>query len=386
MPLARRHAGLAVALLLTVSIAPADTFWNEDVAAARRLRGEGTGPAEWTQALTLLEAALAKEMPPQRRAEVQFLRGCAAYDLGDAARAVAALREAVSLEPTSPLYRLWLGYAYDLDDRTTLAVQCLRGVYADPQADAEQKRSAAEWLAELREPVDLASLEPTDRTVVPGAVILHDRGDPNVAAVREALAAARAELRRRLGIELDEPVQVLLFGDAERYHAYHERRDAPRPEWSTACSAHGRIYTYGAAGERDQFRSTLIHEYTHLALRSAAGDRTIPCWIDEGLAVLFSGQFPAYRSELRRSPTLLGIATLMAPSFSILPRDEAYLAYTQSKAMAEALLARSGPGAFGRFVALLDAGGDAEAAFAQAFEVGLEPFWRWFVEERVDAL
>lgn len=373
-----------LAILILAAGAGAESDWFADYHRARQIYDRNEDPQSLHLALALTERALDKRPPERRVGEVQFLRGCLAYDLREPSTAVAALRAATQADPESTRFRLWLAYAYELDGRTTLAVRCLRWVYEHPNATAEERQSARDWLNSLHEPPELAEREPAYTLIVPGALVRFHKGEPFAASVRAALVAARQRLINDLGIEVADPVEVVLFANESEYRAYHEYRNLPRPEWSTACAVNGRIFTYPAAGEEDGLLATVTHEYTHIALRAYADDRPLPCWLDEGLAVLVSGQFPTYREDIKRSRELLSLDALMVQSFSVYDRHYAYLAYAQSKAMSEDLLRLYGAGRLRAFLRGLARGQDTATAFEQAFGTSLPAYHRWWVRERPD--
>lgn len=379
------RANLLHLLLLTIATAAllADDSGRADFAEAQRIYQSAKAVDEFQLVVGLCERALAKGVPDDRLDELQFTLGCAAYDLGDGPRAVKALRAAVALAPNDAQYRLWLGYAYQLDQRPTLAVREFNRVYSTPQVDSSIRDSALEWLEELHESPAMAEREPAETLVLPGAVIKHHRGEPFVAVLRDALEQARLKLLDSVGVTVAEPVEVLLFRDRDEYRAYHRDKLVPRPEWSTACAAHGRIFCYvPGQDQRDSLLSTIVHEYTHLALRAYADDRSLPCWLDEGLAVLVSGQFPDYRRELAQQSALLSLAALMVPSFAgYEDRTIARLAYAQSKAMTESLLRYQGPVRFRAYLRAIGQGQGDHAAFETAFGRTMDTFYeQWYAE------
>ena len=373
-------------LLLLVAAANtglrADESWQHDLAEAQRIYATAHAPDDLQLVIGLCERALGQDVPEDRLDDLQFTLGCAAYDLGDGRRAVEALRVAVALAPEDPHFRLWLGYAYQLDQRSTLAVREFSSVYATPDVDPTIRDSALEWLEELHESPAMAEREPQEQLVLPGAILKYHRGEPFVAVLRDALEAARMRLVDTVGVTVSEPVEVLLFKDRDEYRAYHRDKLVPRPEWSTACAAHGRIFCYAPGAERkDELVSTILHEYTHLALRAYADDRALPCWIDEGLAVLLSGQFPNHRQELANESALLSLDALLVPSFAGYQRDVARLAYAQSKSMVESLLRYQGPMQFRAFLRAVGQGQEPGPAFEASFGRSMATFYeQWFAE------
>lgn len=374
----------ATVLVLACSLAAGQTAWTDDVLAARRLLfADGRTEQMVRDAAGLLERSLNQTIPEIRRGEVCYLLGRARCELKDALGAVTVLRQAVAAEPKTSLYRLWLATAYQMDGRTTLALQQYRAVEADPTAEKPERQSARESLIALHEAAEAEPLVPAQTMAVPGAVIHYAAGDPTAADVREALASARRRLERIVGLAADGVVDILVFPTREAYLAFHDRRGTPRPEWSTACAAGGRISLYGDGSGRDALTSTLTHEYTHIALRAAAGDRPLPCWLDEGLAVLVSAQFPDYRAVVATAPALLDLDALSVASFSVYGRVDAYLAYAQSRSMAEALLT-AGRARLGTFLQALGAGQDGPNAFATAYGQPLPLWFAAWLAERAD--
>lgn len=377
-----------------------EAAWQAPYEQARRLHEQAatnlsdpsnpSARAPLAEVMRLAQQALAAGVPADRLAEVHQLLGVAALEAGQAATAVTALRAAVAAAPRRSTLRLTLGLAYEADGRSTLAVRLLREVLHDAEAPPAVRAEAAAVLGRLRAPVEALALEPTALIELPGLRVRHHPGEPFAAQVRQALTEAQARLARRLGLDTPWPVEVVLFHDAAEYRAYHARADRPRPEWSTACAAYGRIFTYPGAATPDgvdpSLVSTLTHEYTHVALRAVADDRALPCWLDEGLALLLSEQFGNCRQVVRAAPALINLRGLLVPSFAGYPRDTAYLAYAQSRAMVEDLLAVHGPERLRGFLTALGrtAPGAADEAFRTAFGRSMESYLQWWVAERAD--
>ncbi|MCC7493144.1 MAG: hypothetical protein IT204_12375 [Fimbriimonadaceae bacterium] len=378
----RRGCWLLLAMLLG---GPLRAAWQDDYAAAQRLYQPGAAAADLDAVVALSERALLQQPPARRVPEVQYLLGRAAYDRGLAAQALAALRAAVAARPEVPEYRLWLGYASWLDGRPTLAIRLFQALLAESAAPPEVRKSALTWLGSLHEPPELRALEPGELLTLPGARLRHHRGEAAAATVRQALEAARATLLERLGISLDEPVEVVLFRDLAEYQEYHRQRQIERPEWSTACTVNGRIFTYPAAGEHDALVATLTHEYTHVALRAYADDRVVPTWVDEGVAVLLSNQFGGTRPALRQAPQLLSLRALLVPTFSAYETGVARLAYLQSRAMVEDLLRQHGAVKLRAWLRALGQGQEAGEAFEAVYGLAMGAWYDTWFREGLDA-
>lgn len=293
--------------------------------------------------------------------------------------AVAELEEALKQAPQQATTYLWLGYAYTRQERYRLAVRHLRRVLESSTATPNERQAAHEWLISLHESPELAALEPELELQTEAFHLKHHAGDPATSQIVEALQRAHGIIATDLGLAIQEPVEVVVFRDAAEYHQYHLRRGLPRPDWSVACTVNGRMFTF--SGSSPLLLQTLIHEYTHVALRLATQDRLLPCWLDEGLACLVARQFLTYRQDVRRAyqnQSLLPIEALTVESFSIYQGDRAYLAYAQSTYMAEVLVQRFGAAGLHGILGGIASGKEADRAFIDAIGLSQAQYlWAW---------
>lgn len=296
--------------------------------------------------------------------------------------AAAELEEALRQDPQQATTHLWLGYTYTRQERLRLAVRHLRQVLESRTATPGEQQGAQEWLISLHEPPELVALEPELELETEAFHLKHHAGDPATPQIAEALQRAHGIIATDLGLSLQEPVEVVVFRDAAEYHQYHLRRGLPRPDWSVACTVNGRVFTF--SGQSPLLLQTLIHEYTHVALRLATQDRLPPCWLDEGLACLVARQFLTYRQDVRRAyqnGNLLPIEALTVASFGIYEGDRAYLAYAQSTYMAEVLVQRFGAAGLYRILGGIAAGKEADQAFIDAIGLSQAQYlWAWTQE------
>ena len=74
----------------------------------------------------------------------------------------------------------------------------------------------------------------------------------------------------------------------------------PCPSWSQACVNYfqKKIYTYK---NQENFSSFLAHELAHIIFREYVGEKTLPLWVDEGVAIYIEAKYanPALRNLLR---------------------------------------------------------------------------------------
>jgi tetratricopeptide (TPR) repeat protein len=340
-------------------------------------------------ALILVALATTATPDAQRPSAAQLSR--AAWDALNAGRiqeAAAAFAEALTQAPQQPVLLLGAGVAAHLQGREDEARRLL---------------------------VDSLKIEPalTEASLVLGAV-LYQAGDLDGAidVYQQALTSApdqprlvqqleawrkEAALHRGFGRKLGDHFTVLFEGPAEAQladravslleasylriatalytypsgvitvvlYTREQFRDITQsPEWAGG-SFDGRIRVpvQGALENPAEFQRVLSHELTHALVRSIAG-RSVPLWLDEGLAVTFDG------SDSPRGDALIGRAVTLLPlsrlerSFASLSAAEAAIAYAESAVAVREIFARSGAPAM---VGLLEAIGRG-VPFAPAFE------------------
>ncbi len=101
----------------------------------------------------------------------------------------------------------------------------------------------------------------------------------------EDLTARRFDLSRALGLPVsDEPVQVFLFGSADRFRGFMRRYHPEFPERRAFfVETDTRLIVYAHWGDR--VAEDLRHEVTHGYLHAMVPN--LPLWLDEGLAEYF---------------------------------------------------------------------------------------------------
>lgn len=176
----------------------------------------------------------------------------------------------------------------------------------------------------------------------------------DLARLTDDLAAA--------GLRVPADISVTLVAD-------DDSRAAGLPPWIVGFAVGSteivifpeRILTY----PYDSLESVLRHEIAHLALSARAGERPLPRWFHEGVAVsVDAGWDLSSRLQLllamRRDPGLASVGRL----FTAGTQPDSALAYRLSAALVADLRRRHGAAAPGAIAARVAAGAD----FAQAFE------------------
>jgi hypothetical protein len=165
-----------------------------------------------------------------------------------------------------------------------------------------------------------------------------------------------------------EPIEVVLY-TTERF------RDVTRaPAWVGAVYD-GRIHlpVKGALEQLTQLDRVLTHEFVHATV-AMVGGRSVPLWLNEGLATaLEPGGAAEAEAFLRASPTRPSLQQLHR-SFLRLNADEARIAYAQSAHAVRRILRTRGPAAVVSLLRDIAAGADFAAAFHQRTAMRYDEF------------
>jgi tetratricopeptide (TPR) repeat protein len=131
-----------------------------------------------------------------------------------------------------------------------------------------------------------------------------------------------------------------------------------------------------ASAERE-IRSTLLHEYTHVAVHSVT--KVCPAWLNEGIAQVFEEKDPragnAVVLRAKRNLDLMSFTDLTSAFTRFSEGDKARLAYAQAHSIALHLVEEYGPDRVGRFLAVLGEGKTPDAASEAAFHASLRQLY-----------
>jgi hypothetical protein len=264
---------------------------------------------------------------------------------GETARALAALRSAVRIEPSRPEPYWYLALVDRQRGRYDSATKNLHSFLSTSGPELESWRvSARRRLALLEDERRLA-----DETVARGPLELVAAESPHFRIQMDSelsqvstdyastalgyLNDARHQVSQTVGVEPLEPLGVVFYGRAAYSKAYRHRFS-----FQTVGFFDGRIHVSSPAHPTGELRSLLFHEYTHAVFRDrTGGDR--PYWLNEGLAEqierMARSQPASTRSErasLRRRILAGSWISLrrLAPSFSGLSNEDARAAYLEA--------------------------------------------------------
>jgi len=317
---------------------------------------------------------------------IRLLRGAAQdFERGETARAAAALRSVLRLDPGRPEAHWYLALLDRQRGRYEAAEQHLRSFLSNAGDDLQAWRASAQRRLETLEDErgleedrpDRAELDLLVRRIPNFRIQLDaelERNNPGYAeTVGRYLEGARAEVSQQLGVTPLEPLGVVFYGKAA-YRRAHRHRFS----FQTVGFFDGRIHVSSPGYPSGALRSLLFHEYTHAVYREQTGDDR-PYWLNEGLAELVERrsrrQPDSTRSErvsLRRriaAGTWLPLQRL-SPSFSGLDNDDARAAYLESIVAAAWLERHTDREGRARLLERLGAGFSADQALHEV--IGLD--------------
>jgi tetratricopeptide (TPR) repeat protein len=334
-------------------------------------------------------------------------KGFQALQSGDAARADAIFREALTGHPRDPQLLFGAGMAASLQGRDQEAISLLKqALQIEPRL-----LQAAALLGELlyrQGDLDLA-IKMYERALpgAPPSVAVAMRGrlsawreEASLPQNHEAIKddrftisfdgpvqqtlAARAvsvlnasfwRIGKVLGAYPSAPINVVLYSEKQ----FHDITGAP--EWASGgFDGQIRIPVRGAAQNLAEFDRVLTHELTHAMLKSIAS-RNLPAWLNEGLAMHFEGRDAALSERRLAAARLFVPLALLQTSFTRLNTAQAVVAYEESAFATRALIDRIGPSGLGQLLEDLSAG--------QSLDQSIERFgitfaaWESELEQRV---
>jgi tetratricopeptide (TPR) repeat protein len=293
-----------------------------------------------------------------------LLAGIAATRLGRNDEAESWFERALELEPRLTAASQWLGELLYGQGRVKEAIATFESaVKRAPNADALERR-----LAEWRQESQLQDRFYESR----GAhfvVLFEGPADEGLARrVVERLEQVYWRIGGILTAYPSKPITVVLY-TTEQF------RDITRsPEWA-AASYDGRIRMpiKGALADLDQLDRVLAHEFVH-AVVAMLGGRTVPVWMNEGLAVTL-GESGGEQADavLARAGTRPALKDLHG-SFGGLSDGQARVAYAVSAVAVKRMVDLRGPYAAVGLLQDLARGADFASAFHQRFGMRYEDF------------
>lgn len=302
----------------------------------------------------LARAAGSAALSPEARLRVE--RALA----GPAASALAPLREARADAPGDRDLTLSLALlqvaAFELHEADSLLAQVLR---ANP-GDA--------WAARLRHHLRarIDRLGPP-REAERNGISLRWFGEALQAAqatrLVERMVGIRDDASRAAGAPLRQHLDVFVYPDVDALHAA-----TCSAKWMGGAFDGARIHLVRTDDATGVNLRIARHEIMHAEIHELVPD--VPVWLNEGMAEWFSTSDPRarllrWRDLIVKNRTCIPFSSMLA-TLQDFEASDADLAYAQSVAMVEYLVAAGGPEAPRRALQFLAQGGDRSRALAEA--------------------
>jgi tetratricopeptide (TPR) repeat protein len=152
-------------------------------------------------------------------------------------------------------------------------------------------------------------------------------------------------------------------------------RDVTRsPQWAAAAyDGIIRVPMRGAGEKGDDLDRVLAHEFAHALIRSLA-TRTLPTWLNEGLASVLENDDLTWASQAVGKAGFMPSLSRLTPPFAKLSGGDAQLAYAASALAARRLLDEAGGAAVANLLRDLGDGVEFETAFQRRIQKSLAEF------------
>ena len=337
--------------MLAASVAAAGPRTDDDPHALART---GTAAIEKQRFGDALEAFTKASAIQPGDATLCFGAGIAAFMLGQNDVAQARFECALALNPGYVAAAAWLG---DLHYRAGRLHEAI-ATYETARQRSPEARELQKPLANWRKELELHSRFHELRTEHFTALFEVSTDEPRARQVVERLEASYRRVGETLGVYPSQPIVVVLytreqFGDITRLAS-----------WSVAAyDGRIRVPLGTALDEPNELDRVLSHEFVH-AVVAMLGGRTVPAWVNEGLATVLEPAGAAdAEATLARADVRPALSTLHR-GFARLSRRDAEIAYASAALAVRHLIDQHGAAAVVGLLKDLSRG----ALFASAFE------------------
>ena len=347
--------------MLAAPVAAADARAPHDPIALART---GTAAIEDRRFGDALEAFTKAAAMEPGDASLCFGAGVAAFMLGQNDVAQTRLECALALKPGYLPAAVWLA---DLHYRAGRLPEAI-AIYETARQRSPNDRALEEQLATWRKEQELQSRFHEVRTKHFTALFEAATDEPLAREVVERLEAAYVRVGKTLGVYPSQPITVVLytreqFGDITRLAA-----------WSAAAyDGRIRVPISDTLPQRDELDRVLSHEFVH-AVVAMVGGRTVPAWVNEGLATVLEPAGPQDGEATRsRADDRPGLSQLHR-SFVNFSRRDAESAYASSARAVRRLIDRHGAPAVVALLKDLARGAPFATAFHQRIATRYKDF------------
>lgn len=290
--------------------------------------------------------------------------GIAAMRVGRNDEAETWFERALKLQPSYTTASEWLGELQYRDGRVKDAIATYEAALKSARDPKELERRLADWRKETQ--LQDRFYESRGAHFV---VLFEGPADEALARnVVERLEQAYWRIGGVLTAYPPKPITVVLY-TSEQF------RDITRsPAWSGGVyDGRIRVPIKGAFADVDDLDRVLSHEFVH-AVVAMLGGRTVPVWMNEGLAVTLEvGNKDRIEDEFNRAPVRPALQTLHG-SFGRLSATDARVAYAVGAHAVKRMLDLRGPYAVVALMQDLARGAEFGASFQQHFAMRYDDF------------
>jgi len=202
----------------------------------------------------------------------------------------------------------------------------------------------------------------------------HESDAANVKAILDAVYFSYPDISDKLGLKFNGALEIYL---ASRPAEYGELTEWKLPVWSQGVAFTDKkmvvLKSPRYSGSQIDLSKAAVHEFIHILIANEVG--RIPLWLNEGLAVMLSGEgYFDDRSLTQASFTGKFISLKEMERVLNFSPGEAQLAYQQALAITRYFAAQFGWEAVQKFLWGVKAGDDWEHAFMQATGLWMDEF------------
>jgi tetratricopeptide (TPR) repeat protein len=347
-------------LVLAVSVAAAEPRASRDPIALARAGAAAIEDRRFGEALELFTEAAT--MRPGD-ASLCFGAGVAAFMLGQNDVAQTRFECALALKPSYLPPAVWLGELHYRAGRLHDAI----AIYDTARQRYPGRRELPQRLADWRKEQELQSRFNEARTAHFTVLFEGPTDEPLARVVVERLEAAYWRVGAALGVYPPQPVTVVLytreqFGDITRLAA-----------WAAAAyDGRIRVPLGGALEQPEELDRVLSHEFVH-AMVAILGGRTVPAWVNEGLATVLEPGPDAAQATLARTNVRPELSKLHRSFVGLSARD-AEIAYASAAMAVRRLIEQRGVAALVALLEDLGRGAQFASAFQQRIAMRYEDF------------
>ena len=348
-------------LTLAASVAAAGPRTEDDPNALART---GTAAIEKQRFGDALEAFTRASAIQPGDASLCFGAGVAAFMLGQNDVAQARFECALALNPSYLQAAVWLGDLHYRAGRLHEAIE----TYETAQQHSPGARELQKPLVAWRKELELHSRFHELRTEHFTALFEASTDEPRARQVVERLEASYRRVGEALGVYPSQPIVVVLytreqFGDITRLAS-----------WSVAAyDGRIRVPLRTALDEPDELDRVLSHEFVH-AVVAMLGGRTVPAWVNEGLATVLEPAGVADAEATLAGTDARPALSSLHQNFSGLSRRDAEIAYASAALAVRRLIEQRGAAAVVALLKDLARGAPFASAFEQRIAMRYEDF------------